>query len=352
MSPVNKHICELLYDHDCVIVPQLGGFLVSYAGARLHPVHHTIAPPSRKVAFNVFLKQNDGLLANNLSSFEGISYAEAIQKIESYVATCHRALSEGRKLVIDQVGELFYDKEQNLQFEPFSSVNYLRDSFGLSTLQYLPVAHEGQNAEKQLRDFVTIRPSVKPQQKKTVSGRRKISGVAGALMVAAAVVWMGVNIFLVLKDNKQTISEVNKTEQVEAHSSQATVQPPVSIESTASVITVPAVAENEADSEPIPQSPPAVIQQQPIQQVITPQPASSITTAKKYFIIAGAFRIASNADGLVSDLQKQGFMNARIISSQHELTLVCYDGFTSKTEALSILDTLRQGKRDGWIFSN
>src|SRR5262245_35358051 len=130
MRELDRHICELLYDHDCVIVPQLGGFLASYSGASIHPVLHTITPPARKVAFNVYLKQNDGLLANHLSGFEHTSYLEAVNKIEAYAAACRRELAAGKRVVVEGIGILYNDAEQNLQFEPAASANFLKDSFG------------------------------------------------------------------------------------------------------------------------------------------------------------------------------------------------------------------------------
>ena len=81
---IDRHISNLLYDHDCVIVPSFGGFLVSYQPAQLQSIQHTFYPPSKKIAFNVFLKNNDGLLANFIAHKESLTYAEALKGIEHF----------------------------------------------------------------------------------------------------------------------------------------------------------------------------------------------------------------------------------------------------------------------------
>ena len=59
MQKIDKHINELLYNHDCVIVPEFGGFVTNYASAKIHPVQHTFTPPSKNIVFNKNLKNND-----------------------------------------------------------------------------------------------------------------------------------------------------------------------------------------------------------------------------------------------------------------------------------------------------
>src|SRR5690348_3823265 len=100
---ISRHINELLFDHDCVIVPSLGGFLASSQPASIVMPNRIIYPPYRRIAFNVYLRQNDGLLANHLISIENITYAEAVRKIESFVYSCIETLESGKKVSIAEV---------------------------------------------------------------------------------------------------------------------------------------------------------------------------------------------------------------------------------------------------------
>ena len=48
---METYISELLYRHDCVILPGLGGFITNYRSAQIHPVSHTLRPPSKSISF-------------------------------------------------------------------------------------------------------------------------------------------------------------------------------------------------------------------------------------------------------------------------------------------------------------
>ena len=78
---VAKYINDLLYRYDCVIVPNFGGFISNRIGAKVNRVSHHFYPPTKQIAFNVHLKQNDGLLVNYIASVENISFEKAIAKI-------------------------------------------------------------------------------------------------------------------------------------------------------------------------------------------------------------------------------------------------------------------------------
>ena len=67
---VDKSISELLYQFDCVIIPDFGGFVANYAGAKIQPIQNTFTPPSKQISFNRNLTSNDGLLANFYSGVE------------------------------------------------------------------------------------------------------------------------------------------------------------------------------------------------------------------------------------------------------------------------------------------
>ena len=160
MEEIGKHISELLFDHDCVIIPSLGGFLASNQPSRILLPNHIIFPPYRRIAFNVYLKQNDGLLANYLAKSESIPYTEATQKIESFTNSCFEILENGKKVNITDVGTLFYDKEKNIQFEVFRNINYLKESFGMESVHFLPIDRNEKVEKKKLPIEKTLRPSI------------------------------------------------------------------------------------------------------------------------------------------------------------------------------------------------
>ena len=72
---------SLLYNHNCVVVPNLGGFLAHQHSASIDPVSMVINPPCKTITFNAQLKLNDGLLATKVADYLKISYIDAIKII-------------------------------------------------------------------------------------------------------------------------------------------------------------------------------------------------------------------------------------------------------------------------------
>lgn len=136
---VRVNIARLLEEHDCVILPGFGGFIGNYIPARIDPVSHTFVPPSKKILFNINLKQNDGLLCNRLVTEEGVSYEDAMVTVNEMVTTIRHNLKNGKPFIIPEVGRLFAGREGTLQFEQEKDSNLLLDAFGLQTFVSPPV---------------------------------------------------------------------------------------------------------------------------------------------------------------------------------------------------------------------
>jgi hypothetical protein len=54
MVKVAQHISQLLYCHDCVIVPTFGGFVTNYQSAQLNAEKGIALPPSKHFHLTVF----------------------------------------------------------------------------------------------------------------------------------------------------------------------------------------------------------------------------------------------------------------------------------------------------------
>ena len=59
MQKMNAHIKALLADYDCVVIPELGGFVANPIPARLDRKQHLFLPPGRAIVFNQNLQTND-----------------------------------------------------------------------------------------------------------------------------------------------------------------------------------------------------------------------------------------------------------------------------------------------------
>ncbi len=128
---ITRHITELLLDHECVIVPGLGGFLKAYSPASIHPTTHEFSPPSGCVAFNAGLSGNDGILANYIASVKNITYREAISEVKQWVEACNHTIQNGEKISLSGIGELLLNSSGRIEFVPSNQINFNADSFGL-----------------------------------------------------------------------------------------------------------------------------------------------------------------------------------------------------------------------------
>ncbi len=139
---LSQHISRLLFEHECVIVPDFGAFLTRYHHAEVNPATHMMRPPSRRIYFNPGLKENDGLLAKSLSLTDKVSYKDALKLIQSEVTAWNDLLGTGEKVQMKGIGRLFIDEKGKLQFSPTLENNYQRNSYGLSIFRSPAVDRE------------------------------------------------------------------------------------------------------------------------------------------------------------------------------------------------------------------
>ena len=125
---MSRYIEFLLASHNCLVIPGLGGFIVSDKFELSNS--DTILLPNLTVAFNQDLKYNDGLLYAALQQYEGLTYDKAHQKVSDEVYRIKTELSKNKIFQIGRVGTLELNTENNLFFQP--SEEYVHPSnFGL-----------------------------------------------------------------------------------------------------------------------------------------------------------------------------------------------------------------------------
>ena len=103
--------------HNCVIVPELGGFLINIEASYTH-IDNKIAPPICNIVFNPELKHNDGILASYIIKDENISYNAACIKIKEFVKTLKSDLKAGKTIACGNLGTFKYDSIGNFIFTP------------------------------------------------------------------------------------------------------------------------------------------------------------------------------------------------------------------------------------------
>ena len=304
---ITAFIRELLFGHDCVIVPGFGGFIGNYTPARIDKNSATFYPPVKQISFNRNLNHNDGLLVGRISAGSDINYGDAREMVEQFVADLRKKLEKGEKVVFDKIGAFVNNEEGNVQFEPDRDVNYHLDSYGLEPFQCLPL--EGYDVRKRILSH----PGKDPVKQTSI---RKIlwrAAVIVPLLGLIVLVPLKTNLF----KNKIETTTLNPLVAAEFEHNRKAVDERVMAESSGTV-------ENTL-SEPVEKSVPEVI-----------LPPVETTT---YFLITGSFKSEENAAAQANKLKKEGF-DAEIVPAPNGFyrvsAMLCHDLTTATTRKDSI----------------
>lgn len=152
---ITRHIADLLFHHECVIVPGLGGFIKAQRSARIVVETHEFYPPSSGLAFNSGLSGSDGILANYIATTQNTSYREAVYEIKVWVDACLENLKQGNPVIIDGIGELKLNSSGKIEYIASNLSNFNADSFGLPVFQ----AKVASNSEFVLPEIEPSKPT-------------------------------------------------------------------------------------------------------------------------------------------------------------------------------------------------
>ncbi len=331
-------LISLLYEHDCVIVPDLGGFIAKYTPAQIHPVLHTFSPPARSIAFNAALRHNDGLLANAIVCAMGIQYNEAVDIIAKEVGDLKKNLNNNQNLHLPKIGSLFLDKERNIQFNPDLSVNYLNDSFGLTSFTSPAIKREAMH-EKIGRKLV-------PQQ--AIKSARLLP--ATLKWAAVALPLIGLGLWATFNTDKLTSLYTNPATFLPAE--WTTETQPVKLKPETKRVNAAEFTKKETT--------PESAATQAIEPAIEPEKTPEVTGASvneteksmTQFVIVGAFGVKENAENLVSDLRTQGYDSFITGQNRKGLYMVSILGFSDKQQAIEKMAEIRtNGYPNAWLLS-
>ena len=303
---LTSYISDLLYRYECVIIPNFGGFVTNTKSAHIGANGKTFYPPTKSLTFNNHLKNNDGLLANYIASVDKMPFKTAMNFIQFEVQEWVEKL-QNEDLILDNVGTLSLEGD-NIIFEPQKDINYLTQSFGLSSFISPEIKRE--TYAKQVEKLEEKAPILISQKRKAAPDYLKYAAlfVIGLSLFA----WGGSKLY-----NDYQLSKEVATHKKQQEKLNTTIQ-----EATFVV------------SDPLPSI------------TLTAQRAT-----KPYHVIAGAFRFPENAERKVRQLHKLGF-NARILGvNQWGLTQVSFESYNTNREAREGLVVIRQTiSEDAWLL--
>lgn len=329
------YISELLEQHDCVIIPGLGGFIGSYHPAGINPVYHIFQPPYKKLLFNINLRRNDGLLADHIAREERIPFAEANEMVRKYAEDCQLRLKMNKQVVIRDVGRLYLGEEGTIQFSQDLRHNLLAESYGLQPFFSVPVRKE--QPEEVLEPEAEELSIPRHMAKKAIARPLKWAAVL-ALPVGVAIL-MSISGYDRIRTNGLTYADI-----LSSISTKLTPFSPVErIASPASL------------KKAVPVAKPIMLPSQKVNPVpvVTPEPAKTavIRNDGSFAIIIGAFRVEENAAKLVSRLNREGISASLYDVTPGGLHRVTAGTFANRGDAIAALRQIRSQGFDGaWLL--
>ncbi len=312
MKKIGRYISELLYWHDCVIVPGLGGLVANPVSAEVDEEKLMFMPPRKEIGFNRSLSHNDGLLINHVALQEGIDYSSAGTVVKQYVADILSAINSGASFQIDEVGTLKSDAIGNIIFQPDNSCGYLTDSFGFGTFHFEPIV-------------------VKEEEYTPKNSVRRVLRPISIRHIAASVAVMA-GLFLFSPDaNKQiTGSTYNQAGYLD--------------------LFIPSTTETTVDNAVVVEE---VLLEDLVKESVESKKESAVVLPKQYFIIAGSFPNDRLADQFVAQLDKKGYSETVKLYGNGKVR-VAIEGFATKDEAVVRMKEykMKQGFADVWVFAD
>jgi hypothetical protein len=308
---IEQYISQLLYRYQCVTVPGFGAFLTDIQSAKLDEHTNTFYPPKKLISFNPYIKNNDGLLATHLAQSEKINYEVAVSLIQTEVDNWRKIIHEFGQLHFKNIGGFSINSENNLVFVPSDQINYLKESFGLSS--YVSPAVKREEYKEMVEQLEEKAPIVfTPEKRKNYP---YLKYVAVFLISFGLTATVGYKLY---QNNKEQITQ--ETLLVEQN-----VQKKIN---------------------------------QKIQEatffIETPLPSVTLTVpAEKmpYHIMAGAFSVESNADNLLERLIKLGFNAKRIAPNKFGLHPVIYGSYSSYTDAYKVMKEIQESDNPkAWLL--
>ncbi|MDA3817521.1 MAG: SPOR domain-containing protein [Prolixibacteraceae bacterium] len=279
---LGKHISYLLQFHECVVVPDFGGFISNYKPAGYDRMREVFMPPSKEVVFNAKIKKNDGLLINCIVEKEQCTYRDAEDIVERFVDSTYRLLNNGEKVELESVGDFHYEPSGAITFTA-APIFEFAGAYGLEPFSFAPVENKKESVERYQHPAV-----------------RALNTRKGFVKIAAGIALVLSLSLFPLRNNNTGMQSSNVNPLQLFSRSENTL--------------------SQASSEEL--------------------TLEDIEKAAPYVLVGGSFSNPGNARQLQTEMIEKGF-NAEVIEHKSGLFRVAFDSYFDRDEALNAMHTYR-----------
>jgi hypothetical protein len=196
-------IKKLLYQHECVILPELGGFIVRESPSNINKNTQIAKPLTKTVFFNQNLKDNDGLLIAEMQKTFNLSYEGASQAYKQWHQTFTQELHQHQRYLIGNIGDFKLNENGQIWFNQHPQLNLALETYGLYPVAFQLTETTNQIAENRFKSVHHIDRKPIEEIKTNFKLNYKAWLVAASI---ALIVHIG---YLTLEKSDVTLNEAN-----------------------------------------------------------------------------------------------------------------------------------------------
>ena len=389
MERIIEHIERLLLQHDCVIIPDFGGFVLQSVSSDYLADDHLFTPARKEIVFNPALTHNDGLLTELYMQSHASNFSKACSLIKNDVAEMKNQLENNSELQFGSIGLIFKENER-LFFKPDKRNDdlYSIQFYGLPFFNFLPLTsrntldiNEFKNLELETKTEMEHKINPNSKQGKNVIYNIPVTRTFVQVITAAAA---AVLLFLVLPT---PVNDVNKASYTASFVPQeimpkksvnaivadafsmnhdgsndidgyVTEHKPITdemvLESRSKTGSLDPETENPIVAKtttPSTAAPPTAAASASSPPSVSASPSVVSTSGLKYYVIIGSFNTKTRAQTFINGLNSKEKTNAGIVAVDKYIRVYA-QFFSSEKDASSYKEQLRQNPKhaDAWIY--
>ena len=379
MIELSRHIESLLLDNDCVIVPELGGFIAHYQSAYYVEEERIFIPPTRKVGFNPQLTMNDGLLAQSYMQVYHMDYSDAMNHISEKVSVLKDALNKGETVELHGIGALHYNIYDEFEFQSTESGLLSPALYGLDAFS-IPLLSDKLSLEEQDEH----QPKIQSLKHKKEIRLNPTRWLGNAVAVAAAVILffvlsipventyidkgsyasLGTDCLFDAIRSQSMVTVLPESAGEQRVASAKDLKPKVvKVEKVAPAVIVDSVKVNESVSQPklvetVAEQPKVKAEKSKKTVNVTaanPKPVQNKAVGKKnkYHIIVASLPTSADAQRMLKEYNQQGYRGASVLEGNGRFRIALCS-YSDKTEAYGKFNDLKKEEafKNAWMLSS
>lgn len=319
---IKSYINELLYQYECVTIPEFGSFLTRNIFTKIN-YQGNFSPPKKDISFNSLLKTNDGILAKHIAQKTGSSYESVLRLIEKEIINWNQKLKT-ESINFPEIGEMKLNSFNKIEFTPTNRKNFNKNSFGLYPFKREPLINVSSkqsintlNMENTNNDDLLFKPEKNEKKIKNIYIKYSAIGLLTVILIGS---------IYYFTDNSISNQKVKEIE-IAQKKIKTSVQ-----KATFNLGKLSKVELN-------------------IKSTHSNKSLNSLSGQQYYSIIAGSFRSINNAQNKLNSLLNEGYKAEMAKKSSKGFHRVAFGRFPSKKKAINLLIFVKYTlQEDAWFL--